>query len=240
MTKGKLIIGCTPIGNPEDFTLRLIRWLKDCDLLVVEIADHTLSILKNANMEYNKNYIEYNELMFSRTGINDPKMRESKSKIFSYLNDGKSVLLISDEGTPTINDPGFGLIERAYSMGYDIEVLPGPSVVTTSYVHAMSMENNYSGYGFIYLQIMNDAQQLENSLQTIKNVEHAIITTVVNDHFIANGLSKVLENVLGNRSVAICQNITYPDEKIIKTDLKNINQYLGDSLNTIVIYPRLF
>lgn len=239
MQIGKLIIGCTPIGDPRDFTLRLCEWLDICDLLVVEHAEHIIPVLEKAKIRYNKNYIEYNDFA-SDSEIRLNLKNEAQEKIMSYLNDGKNVVLISDEGIPTINDPGIELINTAYMSGHIVDILPGASTITTSYIHSKYMDTLFDGYGFTYLEYASSAERLKKMLQGIEKSKHAIITTINNEIFISERMSDILLDYLGNRSVAICQNLTHPTENIVKTDLNNINQYLKHNLNTLVIYPKLF
>ena len=138
---GRLIIGSMPIGNWKDITIRLIEWLRDCNLLVVEHSEHVLPMLSEAGIEYNQNYIEYNDFDYNSNDIEKrsaarEKRQKSHNKIIEHLDNGENVLLISDEGSPMINDPGHELVISAYLRGHIIDVLPGPSTITTSYVHA--------------------------------------------------------------------------------------------------------
>jgi 16S rRNA (cytidine1402-2'-O)-methyltransferase len=205
----------------------------------MEHPEHIIPVLEKAKIKYNKNYIEYNDFN-SDISINLELKDKARNEIFSYLNEGKTVLLISDEGTPTINDPGSSLINEVYMSGHEIEVLPGPSIMSTAYVHAKYLDNNFDGYGFTYLEYTANPEHLKNMISGIKDSKHAIVTTLVNHIFISNKMSEVFLEVFGNRTVAICQNMSHPTESIIKTDLKNVNQHLRHHLNTIFIYPKTF
>jgi 16S rRNA (cytidine1402-2'-O)-methyltransferase len=238
MEKGKFVIGSMPIGNKEDFTLRLIRWLKSCDLLVIESIKDTIHVLENSNIEYTKNYIEFNDIPESSSGPNKPGRLLATETILSYLKLGKVVLFICDEGTPGINDPGIDIFNIINLNGYDVEILPGPNVVTTAFTHAVSLDNNFNGYGFTFLQPHTDMDILKNTLENLKNVNTAIILTIEPEAFINLNTEKVLLDSLGNRPIAICENMTMYGEKTIKSDIKNLNSFLmRECYRTIVIYP---
>lgn len=237
MEKGKLIIGAMPIGNEEDFTLRLLRWLKDCDLLVVESENMTIDFLNTSKIDYNKNYVILTEIP---TPEEKAKKEISKKIIFEYLNSGKNVLFICDEGTPAINDPGNGIFSLAYDLGHKIDVLPGPSVVTTAFIHAFCMDDNFTGYGFTFLQPQFEMNVFKNTLEHQKNINTALVLTIETNTFFDLDMAKVLLDNLGNRSVAICDSMTTSYEKIIKTDLVNVGSFITDRrYRTLVVFPKL-
>jgi 16S rRNA (cytidine1402-2'-O)-methyltransferase len=240
MEKGKFIIGCMPLGNMEDMTLRLIRWLAKCDLLVVEQTEYILPLFDEAGISYSNTYIQYNDIDYSGIGSSDDRKKEVIDLVLKYLNSGKNVLMISDEGCPGINDPGFEIMHAVYYNGFDIDVLPGPSVTTTSFIHALSVDSNHNGYGFIFFQSLDSMQDLAGSLANVKDSNNAIVITIQNENFINNNISKTLIEVLGNRSVAICKDLTLSTQNIIKSDLNNMDKFLTEDKNTVVIYSNLF
>src|SRR4030043_943804 len=99
--KGKLYIVSTPIGNREDITLRALRTLKEVDLIAAEDTRHTGLLLRHFGIQTPlTSYFEGNEL-------------KKKKFIFSKLDQGDQIALVSDAGTPGISDPGFRLIQTA-------------------------------------------------------------------------------------------------------------------------------
>jgi 16S rRNA (cytidine1402-2'-O)-methyltransferase len=237
MLKGKLIVGSMPIGNIQDYTLRLIRWLDECDLLVIENENTTIPLFEKSNIVYNKNYIEINHDEGNSRLIKDKNLNRAIDIILQYLESGKNVLFISDEGTPGINDPGKELIYEIKSKGYDLEVLAGPSIVTTAFVHAFAMDKDISGYGFTFLQPHSTIEVISKSIQNLKNLNTVIIFTI-EPMFIDLDVPSLLLNILGNRKVLICQNMTMDVEEIIKTDLQNLKNFVeNDAYITIAVYP---
>ena len=112
--KGKLFVVATPIGNLEDITLRAVNTLKDVDVILAENPNHSRRLLQHYDI--NKKLIQYNE--------------HNEQRLIGYAlelaEEGNDIGLISDAGTPTIQDPGYRLIETF--LKNDIKVVPIPGV----------------------------------------------------------------------------------------------------------------
>lgn len=238
MKTGKLFVAATPIGNAEDFTLRVVRLLKECDLLVVETHDALSRVFGEAGIEYNPNSIEFNGI--GKAAEHDKARDLASSKVLDYLNSGKTVLSISDEGMPGINDPGQKLMNLANRNGHEVSVIPGPSIVTTAFVHAIGLDQSYSGYGFTYWQHVMSRADAVKKATAAANSEDAIVTTIMQQHFVDQGIFEAMLEILGDRSIALCFNMTKKDERIVSTKLSLAKHALPlDERQqcSIVIYP---
>src|SRR3989304_916435 len=118
--KGILYIVSTPIGNLEDITLRALRVLKEVDLIAAEDTRHSSRLL---------NHYGISKPLISYWG---EKEKVKAEEVLARLNEGQSVALISDAGTPGISDPGGVLIERAVREGIGIVSVPGPSALVAA------------------------------------------------------------------------------------------------------------
>lgn len=117
---GTLYIVATPIGNLEDITFRAIRILKECDLIACEDTRHTRKLLNHFGIETpTTSYFEHNK--FSK---GDHLIRQ--------LQEGKSVALVSDAGTPGVSDPGYNLVVAAVEKGIPVVPVPGPSAAISA------------------------------------------------------------------------------------------------------------
>ncbi len=117
MTPGTLYIVATPIGNLEDITLRALRILKEVDGVVAEDTRRTRVLLSHFGIQ--KKLIAYFEYS---------KQRRSDS-ILELLENGESLALVTDAGTPTLSDPGARIIAQAYEKGIPVVPIPGPSAL---------------------------------------------------------------------------------------------------------------
>ena len=117
---GTLYLVSTPIGNLSDITLRAIDTLKSVDFIACEDTRHSLKLL---------NHYEIKKPLISYHKFNE---NEKSEVIISHLDEGKSVALISDAGSPVISDPGSIIIATARAKGHNVSVVPGASAVTAA------------------------------------------------------------------------------------------------------------
>ena len=113
MNKGKLYICPTPIGNLEDITIRVLKVLREVDLIVAEDTRHTLKLLNHFRIQ--KPLTSYHEHNFRTKGI----------ILINKLLEGKNIALVSDAGMPGISDPGSDIIKLCIEEKIPFEVLPG-------------------------------------------------------------------------------------------------------------------
>lgn len=121
--KGTLFICSTPIGNLEDASFRLIRTLGEVDLIAAEDTRTAKKLLQKYNIS-NKNIVSYHDF--------------SKESRIDYLIDrlkaGRSIALVSESGTPAIQDPGFKVINRCIEEDIPLAVIPGPNAAVSALV----------------------------------------------------------------------------------------------------------
>ncbi len=140
MEKGILYIVSTPIGNLEDITLRAIRILKEVTLIAAEDTRHATILLHK--YEIRTPCVSYHSYS------NDSKIQS----IVEKLNNGQSVALISDAGTPGISDPAYTLIQAAIQNQIQIIPIPGPSALLAALVASGLPMHHFRYYGFLPLK----------------------------------------------------------------------------------------
>lgn len=112
---GKLYLVGTPIGNLEDITLRALRILREVDLIAAEDTRHSRKLLTHFGISKPlTSYFDHNK------GVKG-------AAILAKLQEGLSVALVTDAGTPCISDPGYQLVRDAVSAGVPVVPIPGPS-----------------------------------------------------------------------------------------------------------------
>lgn len=132
-----LYIVATPIGNARDITLRALDVLRQADVIACEDTRVTGKLLHIHGLEHGK-LISYHEHNADRAG----------PRIMEHLNSGEIVALVSDAGTPMINDPGFRLAVQCRENGFPVHALPGASAVTNALVLAGLPTDRFMYCGF--------------------------------------------------------------------------------------------
>lgn len=127
----------TPIGNLEDMTLRAIRILKEADVLLAEDTRTSAPLLKHFGID---------KKVYAHHQHNEHK---AVKEVIRFLNEGQTVALISDAGTPAISDPGFLLIREAIKQGIPVNCLPGATAFVPALVNSGLPCDRFCFEGFL-------------------------------------------------------------------------------------------
>lgn len=197
-----LYVCATPIGNMEDITFRVLRVLKEVDIIACEDTRHSLSLLRHYDIS--KPLISFHE-------HNEKKRTE---EVIAYLREGKKVALISDAGMPGIQDPGFVLIQRLIEEGIAYTVLPGASAVITGVVASNLVEKEFFFGGFLPRKKKEQSALFERW----KELEVPIVI-YESPHRLEDTLNLLLQ-VLGDRKICVLREVTKMYEEYLHTTLK--------------------
>lgn len=201
MEQGKLYLCATPIGNLEDMTMRAIRILREVDLIAAEDTRNSIKLLNHFDIKTPMtSYHEYNRIEKAYTLID--KMRE-----------GKNVALITDAGTPGISDPGEDLVRLCYEAGIEVTSLPGACACVTALTLSGLSTRRFCFEAFLPSEKKERAEVLEE-LKTETR------TTILYEapHRLVRTLKELVE-VLGDRRVTICRELTKKHETAFQTTL---------------------
>jgi 16S rRNA (cytidine1402-2'-O)-methyltransferase len=113
-SKGIIYIVATPLGNLEDITARAIRILREVNFIAAEDTRHSQKLLKHLHIST------------PLIALHDFNERQRTANLLKKINEGASMALISDAGTPLISDPGYTLIHQAHEQGITVSPIPGP------------------------------------------------------------------------------------------------------------------
>ena len=198
---GQLYICATPIGNMEDITLRVLRVLREVDLIAAEDTRHTLKLLNHYGIKTTMtSYHEHNEA--------------SKSiHLTDKLLVGMNIALVSDSGMPGISDPGHKLINRCHQMQIPVHICPGASAGISSLVISGMSSGRYAFEGFL----PRDKKKRRISLANLKMEQRTIVIYEAPHRLLAT-LQELYE-YLGDREIAVVREITKKFEEIRKGSL---------------------
>lgn len=211
---GTLYIVPTPIGNLEDMTLRAIRILKEVDMVLCENTSVTQRLFKEYDITTKTT------VFYAQTGI------KNIEKIMNLLQEGKSLALVSDAGTPTISDPGVLLIDKVRRELVDVKIvaLPGASALVTALSASGITSSTFTFYGF-----MPHKKGRETLFKTIADSEYTSIF-YESVHRIEKTLQSLAVSLQTGtidsvRQVVIARELTKLHEEIVRGSAKEISTY---------------
>jgi len=200
--KGILYVVATPIGNLKDITLRAVDILRSVDLIAAEDTRHSAHLLKHYAITTKcLAYHEHNE-------------QSAATKLLQRLEEGESIALISDAGTPGISDPGTILVSKARAAGYRVEPIPGPNAAIAALSAAGAAIPHFLFYGF--LPPKGEARR--RALGTLSTLPYWLVF-YESPHRIKPCLADLATVLGGQRPIAIARELTKTFEDFHTTSL---------------------
>ncbi|HAX53326.1 16S rRNA (cytidine(1402)-2'-O)-methyltransferase [Muricomes intestini] len=204
---GTLFLCATPIGNLEDMTFRVVRTLKEVDLIAAEDTRNSIKLLNHFDIRTPMtSYHEYNKF-------------EKGRKLTEKLLEGQNIALITDAGTPGISDPGEELVKMCYENGIQVTSLPGPAACITALTLSGLSTRRFTFEAFL----PTDKKEREWILEELER-EFRTIVLYEAPHRLLRTLRLLLER-LGNRHVTVCRELTKRHETIFMTTLEESVDY---------------
>lgn len=204
---GTLYLCATPIGNLEDMTFRVIRILKEVDLIAAEDTRNSIKLLNHFEIQTPMtSYHEYNKY-------------EKGRKLVEKLLEGQNIALITDAGTPGISDPGEELVKMCYEAGVPVTSLPGAAACITALTISGLSTRRFAFEAFL----PSDKKERE---QILKELEHETRTMILYEapHRLVKTLKLLLEH-LGNRKITVCRELTKKHETAFAATLEEAVTY---------------
>ena len=204
---GKLFLCATPIGNLEDITYRVVRTLKEVDLIGAEDTRNSIKLLNHFDIKTPMtSYHEFNKYDKAKVLVQD-------------MLQGKNIALITDAGTPGISDPGEELVRQCYEAGIEVTSLPGAAACIT----ALTMSGQKTRRFVFEAFLPKDKKEKQQVLESLKN---EVRTTIIYEapHRLVKTL-KELEKTIGNRPLTICRELTKKYEEAFQTTISEAIEY---------------
>jgi 16S rRNA (cytidine1402-2'-O)-methyltransferase len=203
----------TPIGNLEDITLRALRHLREADLVACEDTRRTGRLL--ANYEIEKDLLAYHEHNEERLA---PELAErAKTEI---------VALVTDAGTPLVSDPGYRLVRACIGAGVEIEVLPGPSALTTALVASGLPADTIVVSGFPPRKGRDRKELLERVA-----AEPSTFVLFESPH----RLGKTLRELPSRTPVAVCRELTKLYEEVFRGTAEEATRHFSEGVKGEIV-----
>ena len=208
---GKLFLCATPIGNLEDITFRVLRTLKEVDVIAAEDTRNSIKLLNHFEIKTPMtSYHEYNKI-------------EKGHYLVELMRQGQQVALITDAGTPGISDPGEELVAMCHEAGIPVTSLPGPAACITALTISGLSTRRFAFEAFL----PSDKKEKAAVLEELKDETR---TTILYEapHRLVRTLEELYQ-ALGERRVTVCRELTKKHETAFLTTLSGALAYYQEN-----------
>ena len=205
---GILYLCATPIGNLEDMTFRVIRTLKEVDLIAAEDTRNSIKLLNHF------------EIQTPMTSYHEFNKYEKGRKLVDKLLEGQNIALITDAGTPGISDPGEELVQMCYEAGVSVTSLPGAAACVTALTLSGLSTRRFAFEAFL----PTDKKEREAVLTEMEKETRTIIMYEA-PHRLVKTLKMLSERLGGERKITVCRELTKRHETAFRTTLSEAVVY---------------
>jgi 16S rRNA (cytidine1402-2'-O)-methyltransferase len=207
---GTLYLVATPIGNLEDMSPRAVRILREASLIAAEDTRHTRQLLTHFDIHTPlTSYYEHNKL-------------SKQDAILTALGRG-DVALVSDAGTPAINDPGYELVKAALDSGHPVSPVPGPSAPIAA-LAASGLPTD----SFLYLGYLPRKTSERKALFEQVGQHPYTLIFLESPHRVLDSLTD-METFLGDREMAAARELTKVYEQIVRGTISQVKAYFAEN-----------
>lgn len=194
---GTLYVVSTPIGNLEDCTSRAIRILREVAVVAAEDPQQTRALFTHYAIET------------PLTSYHNLNKEEKAPVLVKRLQEGQSIALVSDAGTPVVSDPGSLLITQVLQAGIRVVPVPGPSAILA----AISV-SGFSGDAFTFAGALpSQSGPRRQLLESLKQERRTLVFFESSGQLRAT--LETMRDVLGNRRITLAKDLTKPSEELI-------------------------
>ena len=210
---GTVVLAATPIGNVGDASARLVTLLERADIVAAEDTRRLYDLARRLGVYVNGRVIAYH----------DHNERDKADGLLDQVETGATVLVVSDAGMPTINDPGLAIVRRAIERGLPVTCAPGPSAVLDALALSGLPTDRFCYEGFLPRKHSERVQYLRTLLP-----ERRTIVFYETPHRIADSMDDLLDTFGPNRPMALCRELTKDYEQIRRGPIGEIRQSVID------------
>lgn len=205
---GTLYLCATPIGNLEDITYRVLRTLKEVDLIAAEDTRNSIRLLNHFEIKTPMtSYHEYNKI-------------DKAYQLVAKMREGKNIALITDAGTPGISDPGEDIVRICYEEGIPVTSLPGAAACITALTMSGLPTRRFAFEAFL----PKDKKEHQAVLEELKTETRTIIIYEAPHHLVRT-LLELSDTLGGDRRLTICRELTKRHEEKLQMTLTDSLSY---------------
>lgn len=211
--RGTVVLAATPIGNTGDASARLIALMEGADIVAAEDTRRLYALANRLGIRVPGRVVAYH----------DHNERDKADGLLDQVEQGATVLVVSDAGMPTINDPGLAIVRRAIERGLPVTCAPGPSAVLDALCLSGLPTDRFCYEGFLPRKHSERVQHL----RALKS-ERRTIVFYETLHRIDESMADLFDVLGPNRKMALCRELTKDYEQIRRGTIAEIRQSVVD------------
>lgn len=204
---GRLVLAGTPIGRPDDASPRLRGALADAVVIAAEDTRRLRRLASDLGITISGRVVSFFE----------GNERERIPELIDVLVNGVDVVLVTDAGMPSVSDPGYRLVSACVDAGLDVSVIPGPSAVLTALAISGLPVDRFTFEGFLPRKQGERASALTDLV-----AERRTMVFFEAPHRLAESLTAMQEAWGGDRSAAVCRELTKTYEEVKRGTLAEL------------------
>ncbi|WP_282021109.1 16S rRNA (cytidine(1402)-2'-O)-methyltransferase [Planomicrobium okeanokoites] len=216
-TTATLYLVATPIGNLEDMTVRALRILKEVDIIAAEDTRNT------------KKLCNYFDIQTKLVSYHEHNQESGGHKILGYLEEGRSVALVSDAGMPCISDPGEDIVKRAIAEGFPVVPIPGANAALSALIASGIAPQPFQFYGFL----SRGKKERQAELELLSQNRETLIFYEA-PHRLKESLKSIQKNFGNERRIVLAREVTKKFEEFLRgtveqaVDWSDANEIRGE------------
>ncbi|PWH06963.1 16S rRNA (cytidine(1402)-2'-O)-methyltransferase [Brachybacterium endophyticum] len=207
LAPGVLVLAATPIGNPLDASVRLMRALAEADLIAAEDTRRLQRLVRSLEVELSGKVISYHE----------HNEVERTPWLLEALREGQKVLLVTDAGMPVVSDPGYRAVRSAADEGLPVQVFPGPSAVLTALAVSGLAPDRFSFEGFV----PRGPGQRERLFADLADARRTLVF-FESPRRTAAALAAMVQGFGGGRQAVLARELTKTHEEVLRGSLAEL------------------
>ena len=204
---GQLVLAATPIGDVQDASPRLRAALRDADVIAAEDTRRLRSLLQALDETTSARIVSYY----------DAVERERIPALVEELAQGKTIVLVTDAGTPSVSDPGYRLVTAAIDGGYVVTAIPGPSAVLVALAISGLPVDRFCFEGFL----PRKAGERRTRLEQLAGESRTMVFFEA-PHRVLESMQAMSEIFGADRPAALCRELTKTYEEVLRGSLAEV------------------
>lgn len=220
---GVLVVAGTPIGDPSDASPRLREALETADVVAAEDTRRTRRLAADLGIAISGRVVSYYD------AVETARLPE----LLEALREGRSVLLVTDAGMPSVSDPGYRLVAAAAAEGLPVTAVPGPSAVLTALALSAMPVDRFAFEGFL----PRKAGERSRALAALAHDSRTLVFFEA-PHRLAEMLAALAEAFGEDRPAAVCRELTKTYEEVRRGTLADLVTWAADGVRgeiTVVV-----